>query len=518
MKAYPFDISIGVTRAWLPLARRFISLTVGAAALIGCAQHTPPGTSSGVASTPAAVLDTLFSDPALEHAVLAARVESLVDGRTVYARNASSRVIPASVMKILTAAVAADRLGWDFRFETRLEIAGTVRDGVLDGDLVVVGGGDPSISAQGMDTAALFLEWRNALQAAGIARVDGRIVGDDNAFDDQALGAGWAWDYLTAGYAAPSGALSYNENVAVMRISPGASVGDAAHIEVAPAGHGLDLTNAVTTSAADEAAAIALERLPGSSALLVRGSMPVGGATLVRTTPIENPTRFFVEALRLALRARGVIVTGGAWDIDDVPTHRPVRGERRVLASRLSQPLSVLIGYTMKVSQNFYAEMLLKALGAQAARAMARMSGAPVGSVETGRVAVHETLTAWGVPAETLVMYDGSGLSRYNYASADLLVDLLTHVWQDERLRGPFVAALPIGGRDGTLERRMRSPTLDGRVQAKTGTIANVRSLAGYAETAAGEKLAFAIVANHFTAPTAEVDRVMEAALEELMK
>jgi len=506
-------------------------LTVGAVSLLGCAQQPPPSIVSTTASPveagmvpgtedqarrTSAALDALFADPALTHAFVAARVESLADGRTLYARNAGARVVPASTMKIVTTAVAAERLGWDFRFETRLEMTGAIRDGVLHGDLVVTGGGDPSVSAQGMDTPPLFIEWRERLRKAGIDRVEGRLVGDDNAFDDQTLGAGWAWDYLTAGYAAPSSALSYNENVAVMRISPGPAIGDAARVDLGPPGHGLDLTNAVATSASEVPASIAFERLPGSTALRVRGSTPVGAPTLVLTTTVVNPTRYFVEALRLALQARGLHVSGGSWDIGDVETP-PVlpAGERRVLATRYSQPLSVLIGYAMKVSQNFYGDMLLKAIGAHATAAP---GGETVGSLETGRTAVRETLMAWGLPVDTLAMYDGSGLSRYSYASADLLVGVLKHAWHDERLRGPFAASLPVGGRDGTLENRMRNTTLDRRVQAKTGTIANVRSLAGYAETAAGEKLVFAIVANHFAAPNADVDRVMETALEELVK
>jgi D-alanyl-D-alanine carboxypeptidase/D-alanyl-D-alanine-endopeptidase (penicillin-binding protein 4) len=497
-----------------------VSLVVGAVVLIGCAQQPPPTIAPASASTEtqprhtAATIDTLLADPALARAFVAARVESLADGRTIYERNASARVIPASVMKILTAAVAAERLGWDFRFETRLEMAGAIRDGVLHGDLVVVGGGDPSISAQGMRAAPLFGEWRDALAAAGIQRVEGRLIGDDNAFDDQTLGAGWAWDYLTFGYAAPSSALSYNENVVVVRVSPGGAVGHPATIELIPHGHELEVTNVVTTSAADVPASIGFERLPGSSALRVRGTIPLGRATLVLTTTIENPTRYFAEALRLALSERGLVVAGGAWDIDDLAAPAPPSSERRMVATHRSQPLSVLGGYAMKASQNFYGEMLFKAIGAHFARAAATPE---VGSAETGRTAVRQTLTAWGLPIDALSMIDGSGLSRYNYASAALLVGVLKHAWHDERLRGPFVASLPVSGHDGTLQNRMRNSALERRVQAKTGTITNVRSLAGYAETAAGEKLVFAFIANHFTAPTADVDRVMEAVLEELM-
>jgi hypothetical protein len=96
-------------------------------------------------------------------------------------------------------------------------------------------------------------------------------------------------------------------------------------------------------------------------------------------------------------------------------------------------------------------------------------------------------------------------------------VKLLKHVWHDERLRGPFLAALPVGGHDGTLASRMKNSALQRRVQAKTGTIANMRALSGFLETTGGEKLVFSIIANHYTGPTSEVDDAAEKALERLL-
>jgi D-alanyl-D-alanine carboxypeptidase/D-alanyl-D-alanine-endopeptidase (penicillin-binding protein 4) len=125
----------------------------------------------------------------------------------------------------------------------------------------------------------------------------------------------------------------------------------------------------------------------------------------------------------------------------------------------------------------------------------------------------RETLTGWGIPAEAFVMNDGSGLSRYDYTTADTVVAMLRHIWRDERLRGPFVAALPVGGHDGTLDTRMRGTILDGRVEAKTGTISNVRALSGYMETKSGERVVFSIIANNFTAPTGQIDAIVERAL-----
>lgn len=455
-----------------------------------------------------AELDPIFDAPIFARALIGVRIESLRTGDVLYERNAGKLVVPASNMKLLTLSVAAEKLGWDYRFETLLEAIGPVKDGVLDGDLIVTGTGDPSIVAQDRGASAVFAEWAAALRAAGIRRVAGRIIGDDNAFDDEGLGAGWAWDYLTAGYAAPSGALSYNENVVSVRISPGARDGEAARVELVPPGATFEVANEVLTAAAGTNASVELVRRPGSPRLTVRGRVPASGAAASRTTTIDNPTRYFVEGLRAALAERGVPVAAGAWDIDDLVDAPPATG-RRLIARRQSLPLSALGAQFLKVSQNFYGEMFLKAIG--------RAPGRP-GSADTGRQVVRDTLAAWGIGRDAFVMYDGSGLSRYDYVTADAIVAILKHVWHDEKLRGPFLAALPVGGHDGTLESRMKTSALNRRVQAKTGTIANMRALSGFLETNSGEKLVFSIIANHYTGPTAEVDAAAEKALERLLQ
>jgi len=510
-----------VLGSWGPLVRRaawvsrppiFVALVL----LAGCA--TAPTTSQPAAAAPDSsvapigpierreALDAIFNDPLFARATFGVRVESLADGRVLYTRNSEKLVVPASNMKLLTMAVAAEKLGWDFTFETRLDAAGAVADGTLTGDLIVVGSGDPSIDSQNFGAAPVFESWADALVAAGIRRVEGRLIGDDNTFDDTIVGPGWAWDYLGDGYAAGSSGLNYNENTAVIRIWPGATVGALARVELSPAGHGLVLSASVTTSPAGGTPSMSQFRQPGGDALMLSGTIPLGRAVVIRTAAVENPTQFFVNGFKAALDARGIFVRGGAWDIDAL-TGPPTTTSRRTIATRRSLPLSSLGAYFLKESQNFYGEAILKTMGQRAAK---------VGSTAAGKGVVTETLTAWGIPADAYVMYDGSGLSRYNYVSADAIVSLLKHVWSDARLRGPFLAALPVGGQDGTLGLRMRNTVLAGRVQAKTGTISNVRSLSGFLVTESGERLVFSMIANHFTATSVQVDAVVERALAHL--
>ncbi len=458
----------------------------------------------------AADLDALFTKAPFDTAHWSVRIERLRDGHVLYERNPRSLVMPASNMKIVTMAATAETLGWDHRFETRLVAEGEVRDGVLHGDLRVIGGGDPSIGAHDFDKAPeVFREWAETLRAAGITRVTGRLIGDDNAFDDEMLGAGWAWDYLAYGYAAPVSALQYNEGVVVLRLTPGAKVGDPATLVATPSGHGLDIQSTVTTGAADSSNGnVDLSRLPGQRALRVSGTVPLGGKPPIRTTSVDNPTLFFVNALREALAGEGVRVTGPAADIDELEDYAPA-ANARLIASHGSAPLSELGAYFMKVSQNMYGETFLKAMG--------RTTGRP-GSLATGRAVVRDVLETWGIPRDTYALFDGSGLSRYNEINAWMVTKILRRMYEDERHRGWFLAALPVAGHDGTLDRRMIGTELQRAVQAKTGTIANARALSGFLTAPSGERYIFSIIANNFLRPSSEVDAIAEGALKRVLQ
>jgi D-alanyl-D-alanine carboxypeptidase/D-alanyl-D-alanine-endopeptidase (penicillin-binding protein 4) len=295
-------------------------------------------------------------------------------------------------------------------------------------------------------------------------------------------------------------------------VAPGAAVGAAATVTLTPArSHGLRLINRVTTAARPAEAtgtdprlraSVSYDRAPGSNDLIVTGTIPVGANPVSQDVAVENPTLFFVTALRDALLDEGIIVHGDAVDADGMI--EPTMGARTIIATRTSPPLSVIGGYFMKVSQNFVAETLFKTLGAV-------VKGQ--GSAAAGRSVVQETLASWGVPADAIVMRDGSGLSRYNYVTTGAIVTMLTRMWKSETLRGPFAATLPVAAHDGTLSSRMKNTWLDAHVQAKTGTISNVRSLSGYLETKSGERIVFSIIGNHFTAPSARIDAIAEKAL-----
>src|SRR5947207_12486586 len=170
-------------------------------------------------------IDAILGNPLLQHGFWGVVIKPVDRDETWYALNAQKLMMPASCMKVVTLAAAAEKLGWDFRYETKVFVTGTTRAGVLHGDLIVAGSGDPSLDDWDGIATRLWADWATRLKAAGITAIDGRIVGDDNAFEDEGLGSGWAWDDVPAGFAAPVSALQFNEGNVQVRLGPGDAVG-----------------------------------------------------------------------------------------------------------------------------------------------------------------------------------------------------------------------------------------------------------------------------------------------------
>jgi D-alanyl-D-alanine carboxypeptidase/D-alanyl-D-alanine-endopeptidase (penicillin-binding protein 4) len=240
-------------------------------------------------------------------------------------------------------------------------------------------------------------------------------------------------------------------------------------------------------------------RFPGSTTLEVQGSLPVDSQAIFRNVSVDNPSTYLGAMLREGLASNGVEMRGPVVDVDALDD-APSRDDAIYLLTHRSAPLSTLAATMMKNSQNLYAETVLKTLG--------RADG--IGTFEGGRRAVRGIIDHWGIAPGALQVVDGSGLSRYNLATPEALLSVLEHVYDDERLREPFLAALPVAGRDGTLERRLQGTAAEGNLRAKTGSMSNVRTLAGYVWTADDEPVAFAIMFNNAPMP-ALADETIDA-------
>ncbi len=489
-------------------------LLLWAAAIIpgvGCAP-AGAGPPTAAPASPVAALRAefaeIFADPAFSNAHWGVMVQSLETGEVLYRQNADKLFMPASNNKLLTAAVALAQLKPDFRFQTRIAATGRVgADGTLTGDLVIVGGGDPAISERFYDDdpVAMFRDWADSLAARGVTRIDGRIIGDDNLFDDVHLGPGWAWDYLDAYYAAEIGALLYNEGAVTFKILPGDSMGAPARIVSLPATRYLNVVAEVETVADSIGGSVQAERRPFSNDARLLGTIWLKQDTLTRYIAPHDPTMFFVTVLHEVLEARGIEIAGQPADADELSPDA-VSDSLETLFVHRSPELSDIITPFLKRSQNQIGEMLLRYLGVVAA---------DTGSSAAGQRAVEATLTDWGIPESSYIYVDGSGLSRYNYVSPDALVRLLrVMAWRPEF--EVFYDALPIAGVDGTIDRRFKGTRAENNARAKTGYISNSRALSGYVTTLDGELLAFAMIANNFDAAVDAAEYLQDLAVERL--
>ena len=445
----------------------------------------------------------IFAAPAVEHGLVAVHVASLDRHDVLFRYNADRLVMPASNMKIPTLAAAAERLGWDYTFQTTLSATGPIVDGTLEGDLVVRGTGDPSLNRRQVEPVAVLDRWADQLAALGIRRIAGQLVGDDNAFDEQSFGHGWSWDDLHDGYSAPIGALQVYEDAVTLSIAAGPAPGGSADVAFVTPGSGWAIDNHAVTGEPGSPLTIETRRTPGAFLVHVTGSIPSGSVVVTRAMAVDNPTAYFLGLLAAALERRGLTIRGGTADIDDLPPGS-VGTTGAPLVDYRSPPLREIAHPLMKASQNLYGETLLRAVG--------RVDGRAATAAD-GKAAVVSVLKAWSAPLDGFVMADGSGLSRYNYATADLIAAILRRMYDDPRHRDAWVQALAVGGQAGTLQKRFVGTPGEGRVRAKTGAISNVRALSGYVPAANGEQLLYSIIVNNVKATSDEIYKVVDAAV-----
>ena len=485
-----------------------LRLTVASllAATAGCARVAPPSTTVPAAAVPDAraalrvYIDSIVGTADFRSAHWGILIVDPVRGDTLYARNADKLFMPASNQKLVTSAVALSRLGADYRWTTTLLARGPVRNGVLDGDLVVSGDGDPSISSHMRgDALAPLRDLADSLRTRGITRIRGRIVPAASPFTDAPLGLGWSWDDLDEPYGAGVDALYFNEGFTQILVRAGARPGDPVRVRTAPASTYPPLLVRATTVARSVMPADSSRNRPkltvgydsSHTGVLVAGSIAVGDTAVLELALRDLPDAY-VAALREALRSRGVRVDELRRDTTTTPDS---------LLSMRSPPLRDVLPALQKPSQNQIAELLFKTVALRAFGA---------GRADSARRVVEAQLVAWGAAGDGFAVRDGSGLSRHNYTTPRTLVKVLDAMRRHQDFK-VYYDALPIAGVDGTIDARMRGTVAQGNVHAKTGYIDKARSLSGYVTTADGRLLIFSMLCNNYVVPTATVNRVQDS-------
>ena len=514
-----------LTRSLAVLALSACAARVPVPAPVG--PHTPEPVAPPVALAPAPLTgralvqhlaDSAIAAPMWRTARWGLLIVDPVRGDTLYSHDADKLFMPASNQKLLTAAVALQVLGPTYRWRTPVLLRGVAQGSSWQGDLVLVGRGDPSISEvlhpQGTLTA--FDPIVDALRARGITRLTGRVLTEGDAFAGVTTGFGWPIDDLDEAYSAPIDELLLNEGELRVIVRGAAQAGQPAQVTTSPTTrYPQTRATVVTRAATDTGARLRLAYDSVGAVLEVTGSIAVGDSAVLRTS-YRHPNDAYAAGVTEQLRLRGIRVDETPAPL---PAKRPVaaRRARRALPAvaptappvvlpvdtllMLESPtLLELLPVLQKPSQNQVAELFFRTAG---------RVGANDGSADSARAVAARTLLGLGLTAEQIAYRDGSGLSRHDYLTPRAVIRVL-----DAMQRAPwgegYRLALPLAGVDGTIANRMKNTPAARNVNAKTGTLDKARSLSGYVTTADGRVLLFSMLCNNYTVPNREVERVQD--------
>jgi len=440
-------------------------------------------------------LDELVSNPATRGAWVGVLVQTTDDPpKTLYSLNEDKRFMPASNTKLFTSALALEKLGADFVFATPLLTDGQIEGETLNGNIYIKGSGDPSL------TRDRLRELAKALVSRGVKSVKGDIVVDVSAFSDNRWGAGWSWDYLVYGYAAEVWAIALDRNSVTAQIAPAPKEGQLARVSVTPPTDWLIIDNRIRTVRAGQPQ-WSVWRDPWERVVRFEGQVPLNAEPESVRISVPSVPHYVGETFRSILQEAGVNVSGvvkvGLTPPDAVK-----------VAETQSQPLRDLVWWLNKVSDNLYAEMLLRAV---ALKERGR------GSVSEGLRVLEQQLREWDIDTSEVRLVDGSGLSRMNTVTPRAVVKLLqvarTRPWFDA-----FKNSLPVAGKDGTLRSRFQGTSAEGRVFAKTGFLGGVVALSGYIQRRDGTELVFSVLVNHYDAATRQVQSAVDRFVASLVE
>lgn len=471
-------------------------------------------------------VEKVLSAPAAKKALIGVLIVDAKTKQPIYELNADRYFTPASNTKLFTTTLALSTLGPDYRFRTTLETHGTLdSQGRLRGNLILVGRGDPDFSNRRIpfneqnpidgSSDKPLAEMADAIIAKGVKEIDGDIIGDDSYFPYDPYPYGWAVGDLPEDYGAAVSAICFDDNGLDIKVTPGDHVGAPAWVTVEP-WPGYEVFDfSITTGPTDSQPDFEKVLEPGPIHYLLRGSIPLGHATIDVPAAMPDPANYTAHVLKQILIERGVRVTGHARARHAppppenppgelaVPASKTAATNTLVLAERLSPPLIEIVRVLLKVSQNLHAEILLRTV-AKKETGMASQAG--------GLEVEQKFLTSIGIPVGDVLVDDGSGLSRENLVTPRAVVDLLEYV-QRQPWGKEFQTTLPVAGIDGTLDHRMIGTVAEGRVWGKTGSVERTQAVSGFATTLSGEHLIFSMFVNHFGGPGRDAEKILDSIL-----
>lgn len=433
------------------------------------------------------------------------------DGKVIAEWNSNHPMLTASTLKTVTTGVGLVTLGADFKFTTKIAYSGTITDTVLHGNIYIIGGADPTLGSRddvAYDIDSIFGIWTDAIKSLGIKKIDGNIVADDSYFDRELMPDSWSWSNFGASYgSAPSG-LTFYENGQDFKLTPGKAVGDSVKIEeIYPHIPGLNVINELKTGNPRTGDRSMYYVQDMAKVSLFTGTVGVDRAPVISYNSSRFPHLSCGYHFREYLSGKGIESNPEILDIKELPKSDDM--VINYITETYSPELWEIINVTNHISNNLYAETILKTIGKE-------KTGA--GRYDSSIIALNRALKELGVDTYGFTMEDGSGLSRQNYVSPKFFCNYYTMMSENDNFV-KFLESFPVPGGEGTLKGVLKNeePALKSRIHAKSGSLSNVRCYAGYVE--GGKKnglIKFAILVNNYSAPTSKMQPKIEGFLRAL--
>ncbi len=450
-------------------------------------------------------INKIVDSDLFENAIVAIAVSDLQTGKSVYEYNSKINLAPASVQKLVTTATAIELLKPDFTFKTKIAINGNLEDGVLNGDLIIVGGGDPSLGSQYFNADSdqqLFLrEWVHKIKSFGINEIEGDLIVDATLFEDIDVPKTWIWEDLGNYYGAAAKAISVYDNTFQIEFETGENDGDSTDIiSVEPNIYNLILENQVRSSSTERDLAYVFGD-PNSNFRTIRGTLPKNRKSFTIKASIPNPVYVLANDFAEILSDSSVWFHGNI----NYSYNEPYSNIDSVLFQWDSPTLAKIIQQTNFESVNLFAENLGKYLG---------YNFANKGSTEEGVKVIQNFWDSTNIELNNWYLADASGLSRVNSLSAETLTNLLVYMARDSDYAQVFKESIPVMGIDGTQKYYFQKSVLNGKARAKSGSMKRVRSFAGYLESKSGKELAFSVITNNFKGSSMQMAHQLEKIVE----
>ena len=441
-----------------------------------------------------AVLSFRASAP-MQHANFSLLVSDVKTGETLVETNAEQSIIPASVMKLLTTATALEVLGKDFEFNTRLAYEGSVKEGVLDGNIHIIGGGDPALGSKRFGkfyTNPNFLKtFVEAVKKAGITSIEGEIIADVSLYGKYVMPPTWSWEDMGNYWGAQPCALSVYDNMYTAYFNSSNQVGkktviSSINYKELP----IQFDNHVVSSNKFRDNAY-IFGAPYDENRYVLGDIPKNRKLFSVKGSIPNPAQFMGLLLKSKLNEAGINVSG-----DVKVLYETVPVQRAELLKFPSPKLQLMVLTTNLRSVNLYAEHMLRHIGRKQKRKT---------DLRASLDAVKEFWQSKGMNINGMHIYDGSGLSHFNTITAQQMIFLLRYMANDAQYKFAFKNSLPVMGKSGTLGYMGKGTSAANRVWAKSGSMNNIRAYSGYIQTKSKKELCFFLAVNHYNGTTSEI-------------